>query len=222
MHVGSPKRAAALAERNPVTLLVFDLLRLDGRDLTRVPLDERRELLVGLGLDDVALAGPAGRTTTARCCSQATLDQGLEGIVSKRRVLPLRVRRPQPTLAEVPAPAAHLVRRRRLASGDRVRRRGSVRCWWASRPPTGCSTAAGSAAGSPARSARCSRRRWRRYARDASPFADEVPRLDALGTHWVEPVLVVDVEALGLSPQRRLRQPSYRGVRTDLDPEDLT
>ena len=32
----------------------------------------------------------------------------------------------------------------------------------------------------------------------------------------------VDVEALGLSAQQRLRQPSYRGLRPDLGPEDLT
>ena len=60
------------------------------------------------------------------------------------------------------------------------------------------------------------------HAREGSPFVDEVPKLDALGTRWVEPVVVVDVEALGLTPQQRLRQPSYRGVRTDLGPEDLT
>jgi bifunctional non-homologous end joining protein LigD len=60
------------------------------------------------------------------------------------------------------------------------------------------------------------------YARDTSPFVDEVPRVDAVGTRWVEPVLVVDVESLGLSRQQRLRQPSYRGVRPDLNPEDLT
>jgi len=60
-----------------------------------------------------------------------------------------------------------------------------------------------------------------RFARDTSPFTTEVPRVDALGTHWVEPVLVVDVEALGLTAQQRLRQPSYRGVRTDLTLEDL-
>jgi bifunctional non-homologous end joining protein LigD len=51
---------------------------------------------------------------------------------------------------------------------------------------------------------------------------DDVPRLDALGTRWVDPVVVVDVEALCLSTQQRLRQPSYRGVRPDLAPEDLT
>ncbi|WP_447645141.1 ATP dependent DNA ligase [Nocardioides zeae] len=60
----------------------------------------------------------------------------------------------------------------------------------------------------------------------ASPFADEVPREDALTTTWVEPTVVVDVEALGLngSPEgsgARLRQPTYRGVRSDLEAEDL-
>jgi bifunctional non-homologous end joining protein LigD len=58
--------------------------------------------------------------------------------------------------------------------------------------------------------------------RETTPFADEVPRLDALGTTWVEPVLVVDVESLGPSAQGRIRQPSYVGTRADLTPEDLT
>jgi bifunctional non-homologous end joining protein LigD len=57
--------------------------------------------------------------------------------------------------------------------------------------------------------------------RPTSPFTDEVPRVDALGTHWVEPVLVVDFEALGLGAQGRLRQPSYQGIRTDLMVDDL-
>jgi len=58
-------------------------------------------------------------------------------------------------------------------------------------------------------------------ARPTSPSADEVPRIDALGTRWVEPVVVIDVESLGFAGQGRLRQPSYRGLRTDLTPEDL-
>ena len=59
MHVGNARRAALLAESNPVTLLVFDLLRLDGEDLTGRPLSERRELLEGLGLLDVHWQVPA-------------------------------------------------------------------------------------------------------------------------------------------------------------------
>jgi len=58
--------------------------------------------------------------------------------------------------------------------------------------------------------------------RGTSPFADAVPRVDAVGTTWVEPVLVVDIESLGPSAQGRIRQPSYVGTRTDLTPEDLT
>ena len=54
--------------------------------------------------------------------------------------------------------------------------------------------------------------------RETTPFVDEVPRLDALGTTWVEPVLVVDVESLGPSAQGRIRQPSYVGTRADLTP----
>jgi bifunctional non-homologous end joining protein LigD len=57
--------------------------------------------------------------------------------------------------------------------------------------------------------------------RASTPFADEVPRLDARGTTWVEPVLVVEIESLGPSAQGRLRQPSYVGTRADLSPEDL-
>ncbi|MCM3566450.1 hypothetical protein M3149_22865, partial [Hydrogenophaga intermedia] len=56
---------------------------------------------------------------------------------------------------------------------------------------------------------------------DASPFADPVPKVDAAGTHWVRPEVVVDIAALGMTPARRLRQPSFRGVRTDLTPADL-
>jgi bifunctional non-homologous end joining protein LigD len=45
--------------------------------------------------------------------------------------------------------------------------------------------------------------------------------VDAQGTTWVRPEVVVDVASLGITSAGRLRQPSYIGVRTDLKPEDL-
>jgi bifunctional non-homologous end joining protein LigD len=57
---------------------------------------------------------------------------------------------------------------------------------------------------------------------DSSPFDSELPRLDRLGTVWVEPTLVVDVQYLRITTDGRLRQPAYRGVRTDLTPTDLS
>jgi bifunctional non-homologous end joining protein LigD len=54
-----------------------------------------------------------------------------------------------------------------------------------------------------------------------SPFCDEVPRIDAKGTTWVRPEVVVEIASLGVTPGGRLRQPSYQGVRSDLAPADL-
>ena len=51
MHVRKATTAARLADAVPAIYMVFDLLRLDGRDLTGEPLEGRRELLAGLGLD---------------------------------------------------------------------------------------------------------------------------------------------------------------------------
>ena len=220
IHVGNAKRAAALAERNPVTLIAFDLLRLDGRDLAREPLEVRRELLVGLGLDDVAWQVPPVYDDGAMLF-QATLDQGLEGMVSKRRS----------SRYEFGARSPHW-----LKFPHRRRTSWVVGGW---RQETGSASRLGAVlVGEPTPDGLLYRGRvgsgiagkvgpmllaaLTPYARDTSPFVDEVPRLDALGTHWVEPALVVDVESLGLSPQQRLRQPSYRGVRLDLNPEDLT
>ena len=77
------------------------------------------------------------------------------------------------------------------------------------------------AASGPGRAPSWRRSSHRSAARD-SPFDDEVPRVDARGTHWVEPVVVVDVDTHGTARNQRLRQPSYQGVRSDLTPEDLS
>ena len=65
--------------------MVFDLLRLDGEDLTGLPLARS----AARGSRGSALDGSTGRcrrrTTTATMLFEATLAQGLEGVVSKRR-----------------------------------------------------------------------------------------------------------------------------------------
>jgi len=81
MHVRSAQTARRLAGTVPATYMVFDVLRLDGRDLTRRPLAERRELLEALDLG--AWQVPA-TYDDGRMLFDATREQGLEGIVSKR------------------------------------------------------------------------------------------------------------------------------------------
>ena len=220
MHVSNPRRAAALATTNPVTLLVFDVLRQGDRDLSRLPLAERREILLGLDLNDDRWQTPPAYDD-GPMLFDATKQQGLEGIVSKR----------------LDSRYEFGARTRNWLKFAHRRRNSYVVGGW--RPETGSQTRLGALlVGEPTAEGLVYRGRvgsgiagkvgpvlhaaLAPHARDSSPFVDEVPKLDALGTHWVEPLLVVDVEALGLTPQRRLRQPSYRGVRTDLGPEDLT
>ncbi len=206
MHVGSARRAAALAVQTPVTFLVFDLLRLDGADLTAKPLSRRRELLEALALADPRWQVPPAYDDGAMLL-QATDEQGLEGVVSKRR-------------SSRYEPGA---RSRHWLKFPHRRRTSWVVGGW--RPETGSEDRLGAllvgeptpdglryrgrvGSGIAGKAGPTLRGLVAPLARAASPFVDEVPRLDALGTRWVEPVLVVDVESLGLSAQGRRRQPS--------------
>ena len=152
----------------------------------------------------------------------ATLQQGLEGIVSKRLGSPLPART---SAATTGCKFAHRHRgsfvvggwRPEIGTSDRL-----ARCSSASRPPTvGCSTAGASAVASPEpASTRPGRALLAPLSSSASPFADEVPRVDAVGTFWVEPRVVVDIDT-SWPRHERLRQPAFQGVRDDVSPEDL-
>ena len=219
MHVAQrAPRGRARRQSNPVTLLVFDLLRLDGEDLTGRPLSERRELLEGLGLLDVHWQVPAAYDDGDDAARGDRGSRGSRASSASGARSRYRPGRAQPDWLKFPHRAPRLVRRRRLAARDRQRlpaRRG----------------AGGGADRGRAGLPRPGRQRHRRQGRasgcsevlgplraDASARSPtRCPRSTPLGTVWVEPEVVVDVAALGMTPAKRLRQPSYRGVRTDLD-----
>jgi bifunctional non-homologous end joining protein LigD len=220
MHVSRVDRARHLAERIPVTLLVFDILRLGDRDLMDQPLGARREILEGLDLNDDRWQTPPVYAD-GRMLFDATYEQGLEGIVSKR--LSSRYR---PGLRSKDwLKFAHRRRESYVVGGwrpetDSRDRLGAVLVGQPSADGLLYRGRVGS--GIAGRKAAVLREVLAGLTRDSTPFADEVPRLDAVGVTWVEPVLVVDVESLGPSAQGRIRQPSYVGTRSDLTPEDLT
>jgi bifunctional non-homologous end joining protein LigD len=69
---------------HPVTYAIFDLLYLDGQDLTGEPYLRRRELLESLGLKGDSWQTPAYSTGHAKELLAASAEHGLEGIVLKR------------------------------------------------------------------------------------------------------------------------------------------
>jgi bifunctional non-homologous end joining protein LigD len=84
MHVRNPRRADELAEVNPVTLMLFDLLRLDGEDLTGRRCASAGPDPRGSRLVDGHWQVPATYDDGAMLL-EATEGAGLEGIVSKKR-----------------------------------------------------------------------------------------------------------------------------------------
>ena len=219
MHVRKATDAARLAERIPATLMVFDLLRLDGEDLSGRPLSERRKLLEGLDLADSPWQVPA-TYDDGQTLWEATGQQGLEGVVSKRR----RSRYRFGVRSKDWLKRAHRTRASYVIGGWRPQvgtsdRLASVLVGQPT--PEGLMYRGRVGSGITGATARLLQDRLAPLHRATSPFADEVPRVDALGTTWVEPVIVVDIDTHG-SGHDRLRQPSFQGVRSDLTPEDLT
>jgi bifunctional non-homologous end joining protein LigD len=219
LHVGNARRAAELSESNPATLLVFDLLALDGTDVTGLPLTERRRLLGGLGLLDVHWQVPA-TYDDGRMLYDATKQQRLEGIVSKKRRSTYHPGRRTVDWLKFPHRdlASYVVGGWRHET-DSTTRIGAVLVG----EPTEQGLVFRGRVGSGIAGKEGQRLLGvlEPLVADGSPFADEVPKVDAVGTHWVRPEVVVDIAALGMTPAKRLRQPSYRGVRNDLTPADL-
>lgn len=211
-------RAEALSRRVPVTYVVFDVLRLYGVDLTGRPFSERRATLERLDLPD----GPMQLSPVwddAAALLAATREQGLEGVVAKRRDSVYTPGRRSPHWVK----AAHRPERTVLVGGWRPQvgttdRVGALL--------VGAPDAAGDlrylgrvGSGIGATAQADLRERLRPLAAQASPFADAVPAPDARGASWVAPRLAVSVRHLGWTSGTRLRQPAYRGVRTDAGPD---
>jgi bifunctional non-homologous end joining protein LigD len=224
MHVRDATKAARLAEKNPVTLIAFDLLRLDGEDLCALPLSERRARLLGLGLDTVPDRMGAWHVPPTYDDGQMLLDaataQGLEGIVSKRLSSAYRPGLRTKDWLKFPIrPTGSFVVGGFRHETDSATRMGAVLVGQPSAAGLEFRGRVGS--GIAGKAGRLLADLLTPLVVDESPFTEVLPRLDRVGTVWVRPSLVVDVQYLRLTTDGRLRQPAYRGVRTDLRPADL-
>ncbi|MDQ3616986.1 MAG: non-homologous end-joining DNA ligase [Actinomycetota bacterium] len=219
MHVRDVRKAQTLARSNPVTLILFDVVRLDDEDLSGEPLSVRRLRLESLGLDDVHWQLPA-TYDDGQMLLDATSRQGLEGVVSKKLSSRYHFGRRSKDWLKFPnRPLASYVVGGWRYETDSRSRLGALLV--GTLTPAGLSYRGRVGSGIAGRVGPQLRQLLEPLHADVSPFCDEVPRVDARGTVWVRPEMVVDLQALGVTDGGRLRQPSYQGVRTDLAPHDL-
>ena len=203
---------------------VFDLLALDGEDLTPLPLDERKARLEKLVVRRRGEPGVirysdhvtgSGAEFFALACKR-----GLEGIISKRRDQPYR-----PGRGTAWVKTKCLLRQELVIGGFTDPERSRVgfgallvgyydddRLVYAGKVGTGYSNA----------TLRELRAELEPLERAASPFSPEPPRAwTGASRHWVAPELVAEVAFIEWTDDGRLRHPSFQGLRRDKSPREV-
>nr|WP_170949079.1 MULTISPECIES: ATP-dependent DNA ligase [unclassified Rhodococcus (in: high G+C Gram-positive bacteria)] len=218
MHLARP--SAALLRSVPVAYFVFDVLGVDGKSVQHLPYSERRRILDDLALTDgTRVQVPPNMTgVEGSALMEIAAEHGIEGIVAKRAdslylpgarskmwvKTPIRNSRDGivcgfvPTGGRASGPLAALLLGAYDEHGDLVYI-GSV------------------GTGFTDRIRRELRQRLTAIARADSPLSVAVPRSDSAGVTWVEPVAVAIVEYREQSASGRLRHPSFKGIRADMD-----
>jgi bifunctional non-homologous end joining protein LigD len=227
MHVMAP--SAALLAAVPAAYVVFDLLRHGGQDLLDAPYVERRARLAALGLDGPGMTVPANFVDTpGELVMAGVRQQGLEGVVAKR--LTARYEPGRRSRAWIKTPIRHTAE--------------VVVAGWS--PSSGNAGVLGSlllgahdadgllvyvgdvGTGFTEEARRRLLARLHPLHRPDPPFPAAFARArgwpgrpPARGpVHWVEPVLVGEIEYRTFTREGNFRHPSWRGLRPDREPAD--
>ncbi|WP_309117378.1 non-homologous end-joining DNA ligase [Saccharothrix sp.] len=212
-----------LLRRIPVAYYIFDVLHLDGRPLLTEPYTTRRRLLDDLHLTHPSIQVPPCFTDLPGTTVQSiAATHGLEGVVAKRKTSRYDPGRRSPSWIKVP-----LIRTQEVVIGGwrpgEGRRSGTIGALLLGVPTsTGLHYAGKVGTGFTAPMLEDLQSRLAPLSRPTSPFTTEVPTDHARAAHWVHPTLVGEVQFRTWTPEGRLRHPSWRGLRPDKSPSDLT
>jgi bifunctional non-homologous end joining protein LigD len=194
---------------------VFDLLFLDGKDLRKLPLIERKATLaklVGKKRDGrVRLSedfGEPGPAVLKHAC-----QLGLEGIISKQRDAPYRSGRTGDWLKIKCSDRQEFV----IAGyKDSTVGPGLIGALAVGYYQDGAFRYAGRVGtGYTQKLARELYRRLQPLRQDQAPFAARLETAQRRGVHWVKPELVAEIDSRGFTADQILRHPSFKGLRED-------
>jgi bifunctional non-homologous end joining protein LigD len=215
----TPVPTAAAVRTKPVRFYLFDLLYLDGTDLTPLPYVDRREALQRLQVTGDPVDTPPYWTGDAGpALLDAARELGLEGVMAKQLASPYQPGRRSPAWIKVPLTTTAEVIVAGYKAGGRRRTTtiGSLlvgmfdtndRLTYVGQVSTGFS----------AEDLRHLQKRLTDLRQPASPFDVPAPRQHARQAEWVRPVLVAEVTFRSWTHDCRLRQPSWKGLRPDRD-----
>lgn len=219
MHVRERARAAHLAATLPITYMIFDLLRLDGMDLTGLPYAQRREHLEALNIAGLHWTVPP-TFTDGLATYQAATEHGLEGVVAKRLGSVYR-----PGVRTTDWLKVKLEESREFVVGGwrpGARRIGGLLVGLPTAEADRLTFHGRVGGGIGATAERALLKVLEPLRITSSPFArGAVPRDDVKGAIWVKPSIVVEVKYGQRTPDGRLRFPRFLRIRPDLTPAML-
>ena len=222
MHVANEREARRRAASDPVTFVAFDVLYLRGHSLLAESYEERRATL-----ESLHLSGDTFLTTESFCdvsgedVLAAAVQNGLEGIVAKRRASPYRPGRRSPDWIKVKSFRTQEVVIGGWTSG-RGEREGSLGALLLGIPgEEGLRYVGKVGTGFSAGDRQDLLDDLRPLASRESPFTSPLPRSDAATANFVRPELVGEVEFGEWTTAGRLRHPTWRGLRPDKAPFEV-
>ena len=201
---------------------VFDLIYLDGFDLTRVPLEDRKRLLKELidrGGKTTALRYSDHQEDNGALFFKQACEYGLEGIISKRADAPYESARSRNWLKIKCSKRQEFVIAGYTPSSKGLPGFGSLilgvyekgSLVYAGRVGTGFSLKQRAEIG----------KKLDRIARPTPAF-EVRPRAPGLSeARWTEPKLVAEVEFTEWTSDGSIRHPSFQGLREDKNPEEV-
>ncbi len=215
------QEALSADDQRRLALFAFDIVHLDGYDLRRAALIDRKEALRRL-----IESGSAGNSIRYSDHVDASGEEvfrqasqlGLEGVVSKQKSRPYRSGRS----AEWVKSKCRLRQEFVIAGFTHLKKGGPGigalvvgyyernRLIYAGRVGTGFS-----------HETSLDLRRRLEPLRVEGPRVEQVPPEMRRGVQWVEPELVCEVEFLSWTRDNILRQPSFEGLREDKNPKDV-
>jgi bifunctional non-homologous end joining protein LigD len=224
MHLRDERRIDRMAIEIPVAYIVFDLLFLDGSDLTGRPFEERRQLLEQAIVPAERIQLSPTTPGDGIALFSAAADQGMEGIMAKRKSSPYRpgTRSRDWLKIKVVFDADVVVVGWTEGEGSRADSLGSL--VMAVYDEGGLRYVGNVGTGFDELSLADTRERLAALGEAEPPFSTEVvrSRAELRRAHWVPPELVAKVQHRQLTDAGRLRAPAFQGFREDKRPEECT
>ena len=221
-RMGLKKRSDIEKQRakTPVYLMVFDLLEVDGESLLRVDYEHRRKRLFEVVSEGEQVYVPEAFDGSVADAMASSKQLKLEGVMAKKKTSVYMPGKRTKTWLKLKHAATRevLIIGWRTGNGGRAQTLGSLLV--GAHGPDGLVYLGRVGTGFDHDQLEMLREKLDAMQRKTPPA--EVPAEQRKDAHWVTPKLVGEVEFGGITEAGRLRHPVWRGLRDDIDPEDVT